>query len=101
ARRKRVRREIKADIDALPGVRERVELSAALDERLDEEALDRRFLDGPVEACVARIREGLGLPAAEGADDPAPEPSAHEPPTRRPAQGGPASRSLHSIGLSP
>ena len=37
-----------------------------LDERLDDDALFDAFLDGPVEAAIARIRQDLGLPA-EGA----------------------------------
>jgi len=38
-------------------------LIEALDERLKEETLFAKFLDGPVEAAIARIRADLGLPA--------------------------------------
>jgi len=37
-----------------------------LDERLESQALFEAFLDGPVEACIAAIRAGLGLPANDG-----------------------------------
>ena len=47
-------------------------LIEALDERLEEDALFAKFLDGPVEAAIARIRADLGLPANDGANDPAP-----------------------------
>ena len=40
-------------------------LAERLDERLDEDALFEAFLDGPVEAAIARIRQDLGLPAAD------------------------------------
>jgi hypothetical protein len=46
-----------------------------LRERQEEEALYEAFAQGPVEACIARIRSGLGL-----APEPsAPEPSANDP----------------------
>jgi hypothetical protein len=35
----------------------------ALEERLDEEALYEAFTEDALEACIARIRESLGLPA--------------------------------------
>lgn len=38
-------------------------LTAALDGRLKEDALFETFLEGPVEAAIARIREDLGLAA--------------------------------------
>jgi len=41
-----------------------------LDERLDEEAIFDAFAEGPVEACIARIRKDLGLPPAPPANDP-------------------------------
>jgi hypothetical protein len=41
----------------------------ALEERLDEEALYDAFVEGPVEACIARIRAGLGLPPTDPAND--------------------------------
>jgi len=37
-----------------------------LDERLEGQALFEAFLEGPVEACIATIRAGLGLPANDG-----------------------------------
>ncbi|HEY3696959.1 hypothetical protein [Phenylobacterium sp.] len=40
-----------------------------LEERLDEDALFEQFLAGPVEACISRIRAGLGLPPADPAND--------------------------------
>ena len=44
--------------------------------RLDEEALDEAFADGPVEALIARIREDLGLPANDTGPGPADPPPA-------------------------
>ena len=38
-------------------------LLETLEERLDDDALFEQFLAGPVEACIARIRKDLGLPA--------------------------------------
>lgn len=49
--------------------RERFRLLNTLAERLEEEVLDTAFAEGPVEACIARIRQGLGLPADEAADE--------------------------------
>ncbi|HEY3696170.1 hypothetical protein [Phenylobacterium sp.] len=49
-----------------------------LEERLEEEALFDAFADGPVEACIARIRAGLGLPA-DPANDPGPAHAAGAP----------------------
>jgi len=40
-----------------------------LEERLDEEALYEDFADDPIEVCVARIRQGLGLPPEDVAND--------------------------------
>jgi hypothetical protein len=40
-----------------------------LEERLDEDALYDEFTDDPVEACIARIRAGLGLAAVDPAND--------------------------------
>jgi hypothetical protein len=42
-----------------------------LEDRLDEDGLFDDFLAGPVEACIARIRAGLGLPPPDPANDPA------------------------------
>jgi hypothetical protein len=42
-----------------------------LEERLDEDGLFDHFLAGPVAACIARIRAGLGLPPSDPAHDPA------------------------------
>jgi len=42
------------------------------DERLDEEALYERFLQGPPEAAIARIRKDLGLPLREVSSAPFP-----------------------------
>jgi hypothetical protein len=47
-----------------------------LEERLDEDGLFDHFLAGPVEACIARIRAGLGLPRPDRANDPANDPGA-------------------------
>jgi hypothetical protein len=67
-------------------------LAERLDERLDEDALFDSFLEGPVEAAIARIREDLGIeppqprcaaPAAPPADarpQPAPAAAPPEPP---------------------
>jgi hypothetical protein len=43
-----------------------------LDDLLYEETLYESFADGPVEACIARIRRGLGLPPEAPANDPRP-----------------------------
>jgi hypothetical protein len=43
-----------------------------LEERLDDDALFEAFLQGPVEACIARIRHDLGLAPADPANDAAP-----------------------------
>jgi len=40
-----------------------------LEERLDEEALYEDFPEGPVEACIERIRAWLGLPPQDPAND--------------------------------
>ena len=49
----------------------RGDLRLRLEERLTEDALFRRLLDGPVEAAIARIRADIGLPPLEGSDGPA------------------------------
>jgi len=49
----------------LPASPERPYQLVDLDDRLEVEALDAEFLDGPVEACVARICRLLGLPGEE------------------------------------
>jgi hypothetical protein len=49
-----------------------------LDERLEDEALFDGFADGPLEACIARIRKDLGLPPAGPADDTGPAAAAPE-----------------------
>ena len=49
----------------------RGDLRLRLEERLTEDALFRRLLDGPVEAAIARIRADIGLPPLEGSDAPA------------------------------
>jgi hypothetical protein len=54
----------------------------ALEERLEEAALYEDFLEGPVEACIARIRAGLGLPPADPANDPGPFAAASTGPPR-------------------
>ena len=54
------------------------DLEALLDEldaRLDEDALFDAFAEGPVEACIARIRADLGLPPQDPANDAAAPPS--------------------------
>jgi hypothetical protein len=67
-RRKQIRtvliNEIYADDDRSQEAAD--DLAERLDETLDEEALFDRFLEGPVEAGIAHIREELGL-AANGA----------------------------------
>jgi len=50
-------------------------LNEILFERLEEAALDDAFLQGPVEACIARLRADLGLPANDSS-----------PPSRDPAR---------------
>ena len=55
--------------------READEAEALLDEveeRLEDDALFDAFLEGPVEACIARIRKDLGLPPDPPANDQAP-----------------------------
>jgi hypothetical protein len=42
---------------------ERFELETELDERLAEEALDEAFADIPLDACLDRLRDLVGLPA--------------------------------------
>jgi len=64
-RKKQVRAAIAARLPASP---ERPYQLVDLDDRLEVEALDAEFLDGPVEACVARIRRLLGLPGEEAAE---------------------------------
>jgi hypothetical protein len=63
ARRKQIRtvliNEIYADDDRSQEAAD--DLAERLDETLDEEALFDRFLEGPVEAGIAHIREELGL----------------------------------------
>ena len=49
----------------LPASPERPYQLVDLNDRLEVEALDEEFLDGPVEACVARICRLLGLPGEE------------------------------------
>jgi hypothetical protein len=51
-----------------------------LDRHLDEDALFERFLEGPVEACIARIRKELGLPAEDPPPIPYPPPAWARPP---------------------
>jgi len=48
------------------------ELLVELKQRLDEEALDEAFADGPVEALIARIRKDLGLAANDAGAGPFP-----------------------------
>lgn len=52
-----------------------------LDEHLEREALFDAFVEGPVEAVIAAIRQGLGLAANDGgAEAPEPEPASAEAP---------------------
>jgi hypothetical protein len=51
-----------------------------LHERLEEEALYEAFALGPVEACIARIRSGLGLAPEPCANDPQPPAAVPRPP---------------------
>lgn len=75
-------REIRAEAD-----RETAgALIERLDERLAEDALFERLLDGPLEAAIARIREDLGLAANDAG--PASDPAA-PPPDEAPAPDTP------------
>jgi hypothetical protein len=49
----------------------------ALDDLLDQAFDDDAFLEDPLDACIARIREGLGLPANDSGDDEPPMTEAH------------------------
>jgi hypothetical protein len=69
------RKQLRAAL--LPAVRataahlgERFERESELDDRLAEAALQADFTQAPVQAVVARIREDLGLPPDEPANDP-------------------------------
>jgi hypothetical protein len=75
-RRKQIRtvliNEIYADDDRSQEAAD--DLAERLDETLDEEALFDRFLEGPVEAGIAHIREELGLVANDAGPSPAEAP---------------------------
>ena len=65
-RKAQVRASVRAAIReayANPFAMPRIERERDLDERLAEEALHQAFLDTPLEAVIARLREKLGLPA--------------------------------------
>ncbi|HEY3696303.1 hypothetical protein [Phenylobacterium sp.] len=64
ARKEQIRAVLSREIFTDEAEQEAAEsLAERLDERLDEDALFEAFLDGPVEAAIARIREDLELPA--------------------------------------
>jgi hypothetical protein len=63
ARKDQVRAALTRAVQAERETDDAERLLDELDERLDEDALFDRFLAGPVEACIARIRADLGLPA--------------------------------------
>ena len=69
ARKAQVRAAITREVYAEYEAGDAEALLDELEDRLEEEALDDGFAQGPVEACIARIRALLGLPANDGADD--------------------------------
>jgi len=80
ARKEQVRCAVARDVWAEREEDEAEALMEALELRLDEAGLYAGFLDGPVEACIDRLRADLGLPANDAA---APQPG--EPPQAGPA----------------
>ena len=62
-RQKQVRAAIARDVWSETEGEEAEALLDELDERLETDVLFEEFVQGPVEACIARIRAELGLPA--------------------------------------
>jgi len=87
-RRKQVRAAIARDLRTeIESENERFRLLNRVNERLQEDALEASFVEGPIEACIARIRQGLGLPPEPPANDPQPQDLEA---ARRPARPGPS-----------
>ncbi|HEY3696879.1 hypothetical protein [Phenylobacterium sp.] len=74
ARKAQVSAAVTRAVQAETEGRETERLLEDLDDRLYEEALYEAFAEGPVEACIARIRVSLGLPPDGPIRDPANDP---------------------------
>jgi len=73
---KQVRAAVSRDVWAETEGEAAEALIEELEERLETDALFEEFLDGPVEAAIARIRQDLGLAANDaGAASPGPSPA--------------------------
>jgi hypothetical protein len=84
ARKKQIRAAITQGLPSDMGQRERWNLMGQLNERIDAEVLNLSLAEGPIEACIAHIRKGLGLPPedpeAEGPAAPVhADPRSHSP----------------------